>query len=49
MTYPRDMRSNRIEELPAMRLYVIGAAYLVLGGTHRLSVSCCQGVESGKE
>jgi hypothetical protein len=32
-----------------MRSYVIGAAYLVPGGDHRLSVARCQGVESKEE
>jgi hypothetical protein len=33
-----------------MRSYVIGAAYLVPGGNHRLSVvSRCQGMESKEE
>jgi hypothetical protein len=33
-----------------MRLHLIGVAYLVLGGDHRLSVvSRCQGMESKEE
>jgi len=36
--------------LPAMRLHVIGGAYFVITGNHRLGVArCCQGGESGKE
>jgi hypothetical protein len=30
-------------------LYVIGEAYFVLDGNHRLSVACCQDVEYEKE
>jgi hypothetical protein len=32
-----------------MRSYGIGAAYLVSGSNHRLSVARCQGVESKEE
>ena len=32
-----------------MRSYLIGVAFFVLGGNHRLSVARCQGVGSKKE
>ena len=40
-----DQALRRGVELPAVRLYKIGAAYFVEDGNHRVSVACYQGVE----
>jgi hypothetical protein len=49
MTYPTGYTFHRTEELLATMSYVIGGAYLKLGGNHRLGVTRCQRAESERE
>ena len=41
-----DRAFHRVLDLPAVRLYKIGASYFVLDGNHRVSVARYQGVET---
>jgi hypothetical protein len=42
MTHPTVHTFHGAEELPVRRLYMIGGAYIMLGGNHQPSVTRCQ-------